>query len=113
MIKTLLKLAIFLLIVHALYRFLPVYMHYQQFKDDVEQTALFSGAASEADLMERILAHARDRQIPLTSDAVHVSTANNQTAIKASWTQPIRILPWHTYVHTFDVATSAWQVKAR
>ncbi len=42
MARRVVKLAIFLLVVHALYRFVPVYVRYQQFKDAVHETALFA-----------------------------------------------------------------------
>ena len=113
MIKTLIRLTVLGLAAHALYHFIPVWVHYQQFQDDVEQTALFSGAANEAQLTEQVMSHARNRSVPLESSAVSVTIGNNQTAIRAVWSQPIKVLPWHTYVHTFEVSTSAWQVRAR
>lgn len=113
MIKSVLKIAVLLLIGHALYQFLPIYLHYQQFKDDIEQTALFAGDASEEDLLQRVMDHARARRVPLAPESVAVSQTNRETVIQASYQQPIRVLPWHTYVHTFDVSTSAWHVNAR
>ena len=40
--RNLVRLAVLLLIAHALYRFVPVYLHYYQFKDAVAETALFA-----------------------------------------------------------------------
>ena len=49
MLRNLVRLAVFLLIANALYRFVPVYMHHYQFKDAVAEAALFSKDRTDAD----------------------------------------------------------------
>ena len=61
--RNLVRLIVFLLIVHAFYRFVPVYLHYHQFKDGVGETALFSKDVAETEILEKAagigLVHAR------------------------------------------------------
>jgi len=108
--KTVVRLAVIGLVGFALYNFLPVYMHYQQFKDDIKQIALFAGSASEGELVERVMASADLRQVPLTRDNIQVVRNESQTMINARYTQPVKVLPWYTYVWNVDVAMTGWRV---
>jgi hypothetical protein len=103
MFRNLIKLAIVLLVVYALYNFVPVYMNYQQFKDDVRQTALFAGQASEEEVVNRVMTAAQERHVPLSRQSVHVRKVNTQTHIDAEYTTPIKFMPWYTYVWEFKV----------
>ena len=65
MARKILRLAIFLVIANALYRFVPVYFHYQQFKDAVHETALFSRGRTDAQIIDRVMELAAKYQVPL------------------------------------------------
>jgi hypothetical protein len=103
MFRNLIKLAIVLLVGYALYNFVPVYMKYQQFKDDVRQTALFAGQASEEEVVTRVMTAAQERGVPLSRESVRVRRINTQTHIDAAYTSPIKFMPWYTYVWEFEV----------
>jgi hypothetical protein len=103
MFRTLIKVAIFLLIAYALYNFVPVYMNYQQFKDDLRQTALFAGQASEEEVVNRVMTAAQERGVPLARQSVRVRKLNTQTHIDAEYSTPIRFMPWYTYVWEFKI----------
>jgi hypothetical protein len=103
MFRNLIKLAIFLLVAYALYNFVPVYMKFQQFKDDVRQTALFAGDTSEDEVVNRVMTAAQERGLPLARQNVHVRKVNTQTHIDAEYATPIKLMPWYTYVWEFEV----------
>lgn len=103
MFRTLIKLAVFLLVVFALYNFVPPYMSFHQFKDDVRQAALFAGQASEEEIVSRVMTAATERGIPLARQSVRVRKVNTQTHISADYTEPIKFMPWYTYVWEFKV----------
>lgn len=103
MFRNLIKLAIVALVIYALYNFVPVYMNYQQFKDDVRQTALFAGDASEEEVVNRVMTSAQARGVPLVRQSVQVRKINTQTHIDAAYTAPIKFMPWYTYVWEFEV----------
>ena len=84
MARTFVKIGIFLLVVHALYRFVPVYFHYQQFKDAVHETALFSRERNEAQIADRVMELAEKYQIPLSRESVQVRREGERTLIDAS-----------------------------
>ena len=113
MIKTVLRLAIVGLIGYALYQFVPLYINYQQFKDDIKQIALFAGSASEAEVVERVMASAQLREVPVTRENIEVTRRETQTLINARYTQPVKVLPWYTYVWQIDIAMTGWRVLPR
>jgi hypothetical protein len=112
MVRTVLKLALALLLAHALYQFVPVYINYHQFRDDMKQAALFGGGATEHELVQQVLLHAQVRDIPVESTGVSVSRLNNQTFIEAAYEQPVKVLPWYTYVWHVELDASAMHVHA-
>jgi hypothetical protein len=104
MIGRIIKLALFLLVAHGLYQFVPVYLNYQQFKDDVRQTALFAGKSDESEVLQQVLKHARDRNVPLSAESVRVRRVNQDTLIDAAWVQNIKFVPGYTYPWEFRVS---------
>ena len=103
MFRTLIRAAIVLLILYALYGFIPVYMQFQQFKDDLRQTALFAGMASEEEVVGQVMTAAAERGVPLARESVQVRKTNTQTEIDAEYTAPIRLMPWYTHPWRFSI----------
>lgn len=103
MAKRLVKLAVFLLVAHALYRFVPVYVRYQQFKDAVHETALFSRTKEDAQIIDRVMVLAETYDIPLDREFVQVRRDNEQLSIDASYVVEIEWLPTYRRPWQFDV----------
>ena len=103
MARTFVKIGIFLLIVHALYRFVPVYFHYQQFKDAVHETALFSRERNEAQIADIVMELAEKYQIPLSRESVQVRREGGRTLIDASYVESIEWLPTYKRPWQFDI----------
>lgn len=103
MARTFVKLGIFLLVVHALYRFVPVYFHYQQFKDAVHETALFSRERNEAQIADRVMELAEKYQIPLSRESLQVRREGERTLIDASYVESIEWLPTYKRPWQFDI----------
>jgi hypothetical protein len=111
-IRTVIRVALALLVIHALYQFVPVYINYHMFKDDVKQTVLFGGGASQQQLVEQVMRHAETRQVPLDRNNVWVRTEPTQIVIDAAYEQPVKVLPWHTYTWHVNVSGSALLMSA-
>ena len=107
MARTIVKLGIFLLIVHALYRFVPVYFHYQEFKDAVHEAALFSRQQTDAQVIDRVMELAEKYQIPLSREAVQIRHEGEHTLIDASYVEPIEWLPTYKRPWQFNVGEGA------
>jgi hypothetical protein len=108
MVRKIVKLAIFLLIANALYRFVPVYFHYQQFKDAVHETALFARGRTDAQLIDQVMEHAARHKIPLDREFVQVRHENERTVIDASYIETIEWVPGYKRNWQFDVGEQAF-----
>jgi hypothetical protein len=111
-IRKLVKLAIFLLIANAVYRIAPPTIHYFQFKDAVQELALFSQQKTpDAELIDRVMALADEHSIPLERDYVQVRRSNGQLTIDASYVESMKVLPGYSYEHQFDVEAKVLDVR--
>ena len=108
MARTFVKLAIFLLVVHAIYRFVPVYFHYQQFKDAVHETALFSKDKTNAQIVDRVMELAEKYRVPLQREYIDVRRENEQLFISAAYVELIEWLPRYKRPWLFQVGEAAF-----
>ncbi len=113
MIRKLVQLAIFLLVANAVYRVAPVTLHYVQFKDAVQELALFATPkTTDAELVDRVMALADEHDITLDRDDVQVRRLNGQLTIDASYIETMKVLPGYDYVRQFDVEAKAFNPAA-
>ncbi len=111
MIRKLVQLAIFLLIANGVYRVAPVSFHYFQFKDALQELALFSQKVPDAELMDRVMALADEHNIPLDRDYVQIRRSNGQLIIDASYVESMKVLPGYTYDRQFDIEARAFDAR--
>jgi hypothetical protein len=111
MLRNLVRLAVVLLIAHALFRFVPVYMHNYQFKDAVAEAALFSKDRPENELVDRVMALAERYEIPLSREAVQVTKDRQLTYINLFYEEQIEWLPGYKRTMPFTVAVEGWHVR--
>ena len=109
--RNLVRLAVLLLIAHALYRFVPVYLHYYQFKDAVAETALFAKDRTDTELVDRVMTLAERYQIPIERDAVQVSRDTRMTYITLMYEEQIEWVPTYRRTMPFTVAVEGWHVR--
>ena len=111
MLRNLVRLAVLLLIAHALYRVVPVYLHYYQFKDAVAEAALFSKDRSDADLVERVMELAQRYQIPIEREAVQVTRDRQFTYINVAYEEELEWVPSYKRPMPFTIAVEGWHVR--
>ena len=111
MIRKLFQLAVFLLIVNAVYQVAPVGLHFFEFKDAVEELALFSQKSTDQALVDRVMGLAEENHIPRDRDYVEVRRTDNEIIITASYVESLRLLPGYEYSRQFDVVGRAFTVK--
>lgn len=102
------RLAVLLLVAHALYRFVPVYLHYQQFKDAVAETVLFARDRKEPELLDRVMALAEQYRIPIGREDVAITRDGQATVIAVSYRERIEWLPTYRRPMTFRVSARGW-----
>jgi hypothetical protein len=103
MIRTLIRLLILVLIVHAGIRTVPVFWTYVKFRDAVAETARYASRRSADDTASRVMAIAARMEIPLAPDALRVTKQATRTRVEASYTAELEYLPRRTYSWRFDI----------
>jgi hypothetical protein len=110
-IRKLVKLAVFLLIANALYRTAPVALHYFQFKDALQELALFSLRVPDAELIDRVMALADEHGVPLDRDYIQIQRSTGRLTIDARYVESMKVLPGYSYEHEFDVEAKAFDAR--
>ena len=108
--KTLIKLIIAALVLHATWRAGMVYFRHYQFKDGVQQTAQFAGTRSETALHDRVLELAKELEVPLDADRITVRRQDNHTLIDATYNVRIELLPRYYYPWELKVNVDAFTI---
>ena len=111
--KTIIKLVIAALVVHATWRTATVYIRYYEFKDQVHEAAQFSDRKPESELRARVLTLAEQHQIPLAPEAVSVRRQENHTLVDATYTERIELLPKYFYPWEFKVQVDTFTYVAK
>jgi hypothetical protein len=104
MLRTLIKLLLFILVVHAGVRTVPVFWTYFKFRDAVAETARFSSRRSAEEVAARVMAIATRMDVPLAPGALRVTKQAARTRVEASYTEELEFLPRRTYPWTFQIS---------
>jgi hypothetical protein len=112
MLRNLVRLAVVLLIGHALYRFVPVYLHNYQFKDAIEEAALYSKDRPESEILDRVMTLAARYHIPLNPEEVQVTRDQQMTYINVFYEEQIEWLPGYRRPMPFTISVEGWHVRA-
>jgi hypothetical protein len=111
--KTLLKLIMVALVLHATWRAGTAYFRYYQFNDGVQQTAHFSGARSENELHNRVMELATQFQVPLHAERVSVRRRENHILVDATYDERIELLPRYFHPWRFNVNVDAFMIEPK
>jgi hypothetical protein len=95
------------LLANALWRTGSAYATYYKFKDSIYEAAMQQGNTEE-DLRQKIVELAQTYDLPLTADALAVNRDVHHTAVHASYTQPVAVLPGYDYPWPFTVDIDAY-----
>lgn len=102
--KTLLKLAIAALVVHAGYQVGMAYWQHYQFQDAVQQVAQFAEREPDATLKARVLELAAERDLPIADEALTIERAQRRIEVNGAYVRDITLAPgfsrpWDFTVH--------------
>lgn len=101
--KTIIKLIIAALVIHATFRAGVVYMRYYEFKDDVTQIAQFGVRRTDNELKNNVLEAAKRRAIPLHPDAISVRREEHRIVVNAEYLEQVELAPRYFYPWTAKV----------
>jgi hypothetical protein len=108
MIRRALQIAVFLLLANAVYQAVPVSWHYYQFKDALQELALFSQKSTDAQLIDRVMVLADEHSIPLDRDYVQVQRGPSEIVITVSYIDTMTFVPGYDYNRQFDITVRAF-----
>ena len=111
MIRRLVQFAIFLFFANALYQTVPIALHHFQFKDSLQELALFSQKSSDQELVDRVMTLAEEHQIPLDREYVTVQRTMGQLVISAAYIETMTFFPGFRYEREFDVEGKAYLAR--
>jgi hypothetical protein len=101
-IKTLIKLAIVVLVANAIWRAGSAYVSYYRFKDAVADVAVNSKNKTDEELHKKVMDVAMQYDAPLADDAVAIRHEDNHIYIDASYEQPVAVFPGYERQWTFS-----------
>ena len=104
MVRKVMNLVVFLLIANAVYQIAPVVFHHFQFKDSLNELALFSSKLSDAEVVDRTMALAQENKIPLIRQYVQVRHDRGTIYIDATYVAHLQYMPGLDYPWQFDAA---------
>lgn len=94
----LIVLAVFVMIIMKV---VPVKIRSAELYDFMEETAMFAGRASTEELKKRILARARDLELPLKDKNIKVERIGGRVRMRCTYSVPIEF-PGYTYNWNFE-----------
>lgn len=130
MFRTLIKLAITALVIHAAWRVGSSYWRFYQFEDALQELAQFGEQKADKQLCAQAMEKAANLDVPITADAVSIRRGSNpafncetgfQRAVPAALTAPVAkifidahyeeplvLFPGYRYPWEFKSSVSAW-----
>jgi hypothetical protein len=111
MIRRLFQFAIFLFFANALYQSAPVGLRYFQFKDALQDLALFSQKAAEKELVDRVMVIAEEHSVPLDRDYVEVKRTTNELIISVAYLETMTFVPGYPYEREMDIRVRAYIIE--
>jgi type III secretion system FlhB-like substrate exporter len=109
-LKTIIKLVITGLLVHAAWRTGTAFWKYYMFKDGVQAAAQFAGTGSPAEIQNRVIEIAKELEVPLDPEKLAVRREMNHTLVDAVYTESIELVPTYFYPWEFTVNVDAFTI---
>jgi hypothetical protein len=131
MIRTLIKVAIAVLVINAAGRLGYAYFNFYRFEDAVQQVAQFGDRRTDKQVCDEILDHAANYGVPIAAAAIMiqrggmpsyncgtgpgaapspsaVGLAPGQIAVDATYVDKVQVIPGYIYEWEFKPAVKVW-----
>lgn len=111
--KTVFKITVILLILNALYRFVPPYYRYTRFKNAAQDVALQAKGKPDATVVAEVMELAAEHGVPIEREWIEVRRSRDltHTYIDATWAETIHVLPSREYQWVFKVEVDGWHIR--
>jgi archaellum component FlaF (FlaF/FlaG flagellin family) len=105
--KTLIKLAIVVLLANAIWRAGSTYLSYYKFNDAVTDVAITSKNKTDEELREKVMVLAMQYDQPIDADAVTIRHDGNRVYIEGSYKKPVALFPGSEYQWPFSLSADS------
>ena len=109
--RTLVKLVIAGLVIHATWRTGSAYWTYFNFREGLREIAQLSAGKPEGEVHRRAMAVASKLNVPIEPQQLIVTRQEEHTFIDASYKTDIEVLPRYRYPWEFKVNVDAWTIS--
>jgi hypothetical protein len=107
-LKTLFKLAVAFLVIHALYRFVPPYWNFTQFRWALKENAAQWREHNDEAVTGEVLGLAQKHKVPITADHVQVRREGDHLFVDVAYTDTIEFVPSMKREWRFAANVDAW-----
>lgn len=107
MLKTLFKLAVFFLILHAMWQIVPPYWRYREFEKAVKHLALTAGDRDVVQLTDEVLVLAAEHKVPVHRDDIEVIREPTRTRIDVVYLESATPIPGWRMTRPLEVHAEA------
>ena len=108
--KFLIKLAVFLLVAHALFRFVPPYWDHTQFVKELKDTSIGWREYSDVEVRDLVLAMAEGHGLPVTREQINVRRERDHLFVDLAYSRALELVPGSTYTWDFDSKVDTWML---
>jgi len=112
MIKGLFKLAIFLLLANALFRFTPPYWRHHQFESAVKDASFQWRELKDDAVIAQVLSHAAQHHVPIGREHIEIRRVQDHLYLDVAYDVPLELIPSRRRPWRFDVKVDAWVLRA-
>ena len=107
MIKTLIKLAVIVLLANAIWRAGSTYLAYYKFNDAATEVAINSKNKTDEELRDKVMALAMEYDQPIDADAVMIQHDSTRVRIEGSYVKPVSLFPGTEYQWPFSLSADS------
>lgn len=101
--RTLIKLALAALVIHAVYRVGSAYWDHYQFQDAVQQVAQFAESEPIETIRNRVLELAAERDLPIGPEALTVTRQQRRITVDGAYERTLLLVPGYSHPWSFSV----------
>jgi sporulation-control protein spo0M len=102
-IRSLVKLALVVLIANAAWRVGNAYLSHYRFTDAVQQLVHYRGDKTDAEIHDRVFNLATQYDIGVTDETLTIQREENRTIVDGAYTKPIEFFPRMIYEWPFTI----------
>jgi hypothetical protein len=109
--RKLFKLAVFLLVAHALYQFGPAYWNHARLNWDITEAAHAWRDLTPAQIEDEVLAIAEKYRVPIARQHLNVRSTGARVSVDVAYILPVEFIPGWKYPWTFESTVETWTLN--